>query len=330
MQYVWSHENLLDLRSFFEKKAGFLKSIIENPKTWILHTYLEKDLTLNGQELDAWGSKVFNSMQGFATQLPNLENTIVAFVQGARDTFVNGFLMNSKGGGDIYKMTQAEQDTLFFASTNDINEGALGSWWLGQWRRPAETLHKFNASFTSACNNTEAFMKYKLTEDVDQTYLRQNAQVHNESGLQRQMKSTQMKADEEKVKENPRKETVRQEKQDTWAATILEMGKNLVLSDAEIDGLSVENLNRQLDFHREEEKKLSTFGSNVHKVPLKSHMKNRGERISELKKAIARHVSRVQTLTRIPLQGQTNQDIASVMADPEDVLYESDHNDDFV
>ena len=64
--------------------------------------------------------------------------------------------------------------SIFFSSTNDINKGSLGYWRLGQWRQPAETLHKFNASFMSTQNGTEVFIAQKFAEE-DHTYLRQKA-----------------------------------------------------------------------------------------------------------------------------------------------------------
>jgi hypothetical protein len=53
-----------------------------------------------------------------------------------------------------------------------------------------------------------------------------------------------------------------------------------------------DDLNRQLDFHREFERRFRTDSDSsqqAEKVPLKSHMKVKADRISELKKAVARH-----------------------------------------
>jgi len=54
--------------------------------------------------------------------------------------------------------------------------------------------------------------------------------------------------------ENREKETKRHEKEDQQVATIAETGENLVLLDATINKLNKDELNRQLDYHREEEK----------------------------------------------------------------------------
>ena len=70
---------------------------------------------------------------------------IVFFVHGAQETFIERFSNEFKAEGDINGLSEEELDQLYFSSTNDENKGGLGSWRRGQGRRPAETLHTFNA-----------------------------------------------------------------------------------------------------------------------------------------------------------------------------------------
>jgi hypothetical protein len=63
----------------------------------------------------------------------------------------------------------------------------------------------------------------------------------------------------------------------------------------------------------------------MERVTLKSHMKYKPERVSELKKAVARYLSRANTgVSQLPtLTGDVS------MANPEeDLMYESDFHDD--
>ncbi|KAF8949965.1 hypothetical protein BDZ97DRAFT_1626967, partial [Flammula alnicola] len=110
------------------------------------------------------------------------------------------------------------------------------------------------------------------------------------------LKEEQMRADAQKVADNREKEAKRREKRDQRAAVIEETSKKLVLVNAVIDNLKVDELNRQLDYHRGEEKKIpkAVYDSmdKDQKVPLKSHMKTKDERIAALKKAVARYLSR--------------------------------------
>ena len=91
----------------------------------------------------------------------------------------------------------------------------------------------------------------------------------------------------------------------------------------------MENLNQQpeLDFHRyrEAEKNSSTVVGNE-KVPLKSYMKNKQDRVRKLKKAVARH-----GLRDLNTPSQSSQELLPnnvTTAGPDELLYESDYNDD--
>ena len=89
-----------------------------------------------------------------------------------------------------------------------------------------------------------------------------------------------------------------------------------------------ENLNWQLDFHREAEKNSPAA---VEKVPLKSHMKNKKDRVRELKKAVARHV--LLATSNLNTHWQSAQEFlplpdTDATIGPEELLYEPDYNDD--
>jgi hypothetical protein len=150
MQHVRTHDNLLDLESFFKNKECFLDNIISHPEIWISPEYSHEAAALDGNEWDEHSSTVIQAVREMSSHLCDLKDAIIAFVQGARKTFVERFSEEFKDGGDIDKLTQEERDSLFFSSTNDANEGALGSWRGDTKKRPAQTLHKFNASFTSS------------------------------------------------------------------------------------------------------------------------------------------------------------------------------------
>jgi hypothetical protein len=88
-------------------------------------------------------------------------------------------------------------------------------------------------------------------------------------------------------------------------------------------------LNRQLDFHREEEKKLpkAVINTETEKVPLKSHMKSKPDRVLQLKKAVPRYLFRSQTTAQNQIPTVNDVSMAGPYSD-EDLPYQSDHNDD--
>ena len=63
------------------------------------------------------------------------------------------------------------------------------------------------------------------------------------------------------------------------------------------------------------------------KVPLKSHMKSKPDRVLQLKKAVARYLFRGQTTAQNQILTVNDVLMAGPYSD-EDLSYQSDHNDD--
>lgn len=53
MQYVWKHENILDLKKFFKTKVAFMHRIIENPQIWTERNDSHITACLGGEEWDS-------------------------------------------------------------------------------------------------------------------------------------------------------------------------------------------------------------------------------------------------------------------------------------
>jgi hypothetical protein len=166
--------------------------------------------TLNGHERDSWSSLVMEAVCSLMPSLPDLEGAVVAFLRGAEWTFSERFSDEFVKGGDIDKLAAEDREELYFASTNDLNKGGLGSWRLGQRKQPSETINKFNSSFVSRRNDTEVFHHEKLSTEEDEAYLRKVARHKDAQKLQMQIKKAQMVADAEKVVENCEREAKRQ------------------------------------------------------------------------------------------------------------------------
>ncbi|KAF8060894.1 hypothetical protein FPV67DRAFT_312327 [Lyophyllum atratum] len=290
MRHVRKHGNILELGPFFAKKIQVLDDVGKNPKLWTARDAVPISGALD-EELDPWSLTVIEAVRLHAEALPDLDGLVAAFVVGARSALSERFMDEFAPGGDIDTLTPEKRKELFFASTNDANEGNLGILRGSKRVRPNEVLHKFNARIVTSQNETEDFKAAMLTTEEDERYERQVARQRDSAGLQRQLKEAQLRADEAKATENRRKETVRQEKRDHRAAIITETGQNLVLDDTEIEKLTVSELNRQLDFHREEEKKTASASATTERVPLKTHMGNKAERLAELKKAASSSTS---------------------------------------
>ena len=99
MKYVRLNGNILLMESFFQKKANFLKSIAENPSLWMGDTEAYKTASLDGKEWDGWTLDVLGAVKKLSSTLPDLNDAIVAFLEGARETFVDRFSDEFKKGG---------------------------------------------------------------------------------------------------------------------------------------------------------------------------------------------------------------------------------------
>ncbi|KAF9536240.1 hypothetical protein CPC08DRAFT_775425 [Agrocybe pediades] len=207
-------------------------------------------------------------------------------------------------------------------------KGALGSWRLGQRFRPSETINKFNCSFVTCRNDTEVFHEAKLNTEEDEAYLRRTARHKDRQKSQKQIKQAQMAADAERAAENVAAQARAQAKKDKKTAGINEAGKSLKLTVEAIQGLTVPMLNQQLDWHRENEK---NFPSLTERVPLTSHMGNKGDRIKHLKNAVDRYLTAISTAVP-PMAVELAFGGVEVTGDVDqgDPLYESDHEDNMI
>jgi len=110
-------------------KAEFLQSIVRDLTIWtrdnVCETY--ETASLDRREWEEWEKRVLLAVQNLVLKLPDLHNAIATFVQGAHETFVEHFSDEFKAGSGIDSLTEAEIDRLYFSSTNDANEGGLGS-----------------------------------------------------------------------------------------------------------------------------------------------------------------------------------------------------------
>jgi len=70
-----------------------------------------------------------------ASQLPYLQPLLVAFCKGAAETWKR-FTSEFAPGGLIDEATVEEKDLAWMPPTNDVNEGALGSFWVLMRRQP--------------------------------------------------------------------------------------------------------------------------------------------------------------------------------------------------
>ena len=95
-----------------------------------------------------------------APQLPLMKDLLIVFLNGGSETW-ECFISEFAPGGLVDKATT---EHAWMPATNDINEGALGSFRVLMHWQPQLTLLSQNALAMFFRNDTAAFMKKKFTE----------------------------------------------------------------------------------------------------------------------------------------------------------------------
>jgi hypothetical protein len=116
--------NMLDLGPLHKKVYFHIQRIIGDPTFLVGQNASYHAGAMDGQEWQS--SEAFTTIQKLAPSLPHLKPLLVAFFQGAAETWKR-FTSEFAPGGLIDEVSQEEHDLAWMLPTNDINEGALGS-----------------------------------------------------------------------------------------------------------------------------------------------------------------------------------------------------------
>ncbi|KAF8808386.1 hypothetical protein BYT27DRAFT_7232639 [Phlegmacium glaucopus] len=148
--------NALNLGPLHKKIESFLVQIIEDP-TFLVGKHVSHTVgTFDGTP---WHSQeVIDKINKLAPDFPHLKPAL-------------HFTSEFAPGGLIDEVTQEERDLAWMPSTNDINEGALGSFRVLMQHQPQLTLLQYNAQTMFFQNNTGAFMN-EIFSDTTHQYIR--------------------------------------------------------------------------------------------------------------------------------------------------------------
>ncbi|KAJ7726793.1 hypothetical protein B0H16DRAFT_1735511 [Mycena metata] len=161
--------------------------------------------------------------------------------------------------------------------TNNNNESLLGQWCKFSRESSSSTVDYFADRAMFNCNDTQAFMDTEMNRETDHTFLRQEAQHQDESGIEKTRREElndhkQRAVDEKLAKDAEKVEKVRKEKE-RLAAIGLETDCDIIkkMVDAK--------LKDQVELHRREGDK---------EVLMKSKMRLRADWVKELLAAVDR------------------------------------------
>ncbi|TEB10826.1 hypothetical protein FA13DRAFT_1806220 [Coprinellus micaceus] len=183
--------------------------------------------------------RVVHSM---APTLPHLSSLLRAFFSGAGKTWEH-FTSEFGPGGLIDEASLEEKVLAWMLPTNDINEGALGSFCVMMCRQPQLSLSVQNAQAMYFRNETQAFMKQYFVKPEDLQFLHSMAWESTGEDQKREQEIIEHSHQRAAEKEATRKkrQQKRQEK-DLWLEAL-----ELVLDETKVPGLKGEALKDMLD-----------------------------------------------------------------------------------
>jgi hypothetical protein len=155
-------KGLADLSTLHDTVQSHLKSIILDPGLVLSPSALAATATLDGLEWD--NPEVIQALRRHESELPYLTDLFISFCQGALQTWVR-FTDEFLTDAPFACMSPEQRELAFMPPTNDVNEGALGTWRVWTRRFPCLTLHKYNALMTNRANKTEEYMEANFTDD---------------------------------------------------------------------------------------------------------------------------------------------------------------------
>jgi hypothetical protein len=223
-----SQINMLELAPLHSKVQQHMEKIIQHPDLLVGATTSSETGCMDGQPWQAPGA--MTAIQELVPKLPHLKELLIVFFKGALETWKR-FTSEFAPGGLIDETTSEEKELAWMPPTNDVNEGALGSFRVLLRRQPQLSLLQFNAQTMYMRNDTEAFMKKKFQPE-DHQYIRQLAHENDSRGTEKQkrmdmVEHAQAKVDKRLEATNKRKKKA-QEKADRVASVKLIFDKEKV------------------------------------------------------------------------------------------------------
>lgn len=268
-------QNVMDLGDLHHRLISHCQRIIADPDI-----LLASDASFERGALDGlpWERpEAVYAVYRHAPSFPHLRNGLIAFFTGALETWQR-FAKEYVAGGTIASATDAQRSRAFMAPTNDLNEGALGSYRVTCRRAPNLTLDQYNARAMYKKNGTKYYIR--TLDSLDKQYLRKAARLQDSSGREKKRRCEEADADKSAVAKKRCNDVIRKATKDAKTAKI----------DAVILRLDVDDIMASPGTNPQIELQLEALRRSDSKIPLKSHLKNKAERLAALIAAVKRYV----------------------------------------
>jgi hypothetical protein len=187
--------NMLNLGPLHDKVYRHIVRIIEDPDFVLGSAVTFETGAMDGMLWDR--PEVMEMIGKISKELPYLKQLVVAFFQGAAETWKR-FTSEFAPGGLIDEATTEEKDLAWMPPTNDANEGALGAFHVLMRHQPQLTLQQYNAQAMFHQNRTQEFMQQKFQLE-DHQFIRQMARSADSQGQDNRRKEMLVKHNEARI-----------------------------------------------------------------------------------------------------------------------------------
>ncbi|KIJ12215.1 hypothetical protein PAXINDRAFT_83254, partial [Paxillus involutus ATCC 200175] len=239
--------NALDLGPLHAKLLSHLNSLSTNLDLILAPDTTYHEATFDGkpfEHLEAF--YIIQTMARDTETYPNLRPLLKAFLQGAIKTLVR-FTTEFAPGGAITNSTPAQRGLACMETTNDANEGALGTLRITLRRAPRMSLVQLNAQLKYKKNNTGRFVKTYLGPTA-RKFLRRKARILRTLGLEKKRRCAQVAYDKKVVQKHRDDDKRRAAQKDAEAAKFAAYIPHT--TEAELLKMKVAEINFQIRWHR--------------------------------------------------------------------------------
>ncbi|KAF8157109.1 hypothetical protein B0H34DRAFT_849024 [Crassisporium funariophilum] len=164
------------------------------------------------------------------------------------------------------ELSRNEKDRIWIDTTNDVNEGALGTTRQSLHHAPNITLPKLNARMMYRKNNTASFVEHTFNTTADQAFLRSESRKQDAAGMSRKSRQEEVSHDREEVERKRTKDVGRKAQADARIAVLdalqLELDIETLTKGIKAGGktLKVSDIRLQIAWHRRHDSKIPPKG----------------------------------------------------------------------
>ncbi|KAJ4501707.1 hypothetical protein C8R41DRAFT_928430 [Lentinula lateritia] len=209
-------DNVLKLGSLHQQVIDHIDVLIEEPER-----LLGPDASATRGSLDGhcWERPdAFYAAQKHASQqLPQVRGLLVHFLKKAKESWLR-FMSEFEEGGALSRATPEQIERAWMEKTNDLNEGAFGSYRQTSRMNPTMSLDQYNARQMYKFNQTSAYL-HTLSPEMRQ-WLRKITRTQDESGANRQERIHMAQHRQEVADKRITKDLERREKRQAAAKAV--------------------------------------------------------------------------------------------------------------